>query len=422
MIQAEQSVIGSMLLDESCVDSVLNKLNPGAFQNEIARTVFEVIAQLRFERKPIDAVIVASCFGGSDRIKQFLLDCMTLTPTASNVMEYADIVLDEARRRKVRDIASRLLDGDDAGQCAADLIAVDSGKTKETVSGQEWANSFANAMMQNINDPDCAFCKTGFRDIDNVLGGGLIKGGVYIVGARPGMGKTTFALNIAENIVKRNQTVLFISLEMSPFQIMCKRISMVGSVLYNHVLTGKLDKDEQSKAFQTLERIQNRPFVTNTEFALTVSDIGNIARRVQDCACVIVDYFGLITSPDNGKGGSRYEIYSDISRQLKQLAGTLNVPILCLAQLNREVERGRADKKPQLADLRDTGSLEQDADAVIFLHRDGYYNRDDDDEDRQKTIDIIVRKNRHGDCGEVQMAWFGKYGEIFEIEKGKLPF
>lgn len=414
MLEAEYSVIGSMLIDDACIGPMVEVLTEDDFTSDRCKDAFRVIAKRWATGESVDLVVVGAEIGGED-VGQFLIGCMDTTPTAANADEYAAILKADTKKRKMAEVADRLAYGEDPALCIADLNEIAKEGTHGTIKGDAWHDQFVEMFNKNREDPDSAFCRTGFQQLDETLGGGMVKGGLYILGARPGMGKTTVAINIAEKIAERGSKVLFVSLEMSPHQIMCKRASMVARVPYKKILTGRVNSIEYDAVIQKIGEISQRPFITNTDFSLTVADIANLARKERGLSCVIVDYFGLITSNDNGKGGSRYEIYSDISRQLKQLAGTLNLPILCLAQLNREVEKGRRDKRPQLSDLRDTGSLEQDADSVIFLHRDGYYNENIDIKD--EVLEIIVKKNRHGDNGTVKMYWFGHYGQICPIEE-----
>lgn len=422
MTNAEMSVIGSMLIDADCIDSVAAILDADDFSTDSGKMVFDAIKSAWIENGKIDPIVISRKYENVENAEQLMIDSMAVTITSANAEEYARIVRDDSTKRMAVAVADRIALGYDLSACLLELSELEKRKsTKKVVGGIEWADKFAMTLERNMADPDSAFCKTGYQQLDDVLGGGLVKGGVYIIGARPGMGKTTFAINIAEKVAKRQKPVVFISLEMSPHQIMCKRTAIDSGIKYQRILTGNIDEDEKMNVFVSLNELSQRPFFVNTSFSMTVSDIGKIAKQCKGCELLVVDYFGLITTNENIV--SRYEAYSEISRQLKELAGNLNIPILCLAQLNREVEKGngRKNKKPNLSDLRDTGSLEQDADSVIFLHRDGYYDEGNVDEE----INVVVKKNRHGDCGEVQMKWFGQYGQICAIDKTRneeVPF
>lgn len=420
MTNAELDVIGSMLIDDACIEDIAKELTADDFSDETGKSIFSAIVNAWLCGGAIDPVIIAERCTDKQRAADIMLNAMDIVTTTANAMEYAAIVKADGLQRRAAQIAEKISFGYPLNECLMELQDIASGvQDRGLTGGAEWRDTFAKQLAEHIADPDSAFCKTGYEDFDKMLGGGMVKGGLYILGARPGMGKTTFAINIAEKIAKRGQKVMLVSLEMSPHQIMCKRLSLDSDVQYKRILYGNINEIEQNSVAKSLDTLASRPFYTNTGFSLTVADIGNLAKRCKGCECLVVDYFGLISSPD--EQGSRYEVYSIISRQLKQLAGTLNIPILCLAQLNREVEKNGRKKKPQLSDLRDTGSLEQDADAVVFLHRDSYYNEDGD----ECEIDIIIRKNRHGDCGEIKMQWFGQTGQICQFStrrEEEIPF
>lgn len=420
---AELAVIGSMLIDADCAVSMLDKLRADDFGSVFTREAFTVMEQLQSEGKPIDAILVAERSQDRRTMGEYLLRAIEVTPTAANADEYAAIVKKNARARKVNAIGETLYNAGadfkaDAVKGLAELegLIEDSADTELTGAG-EWASSFKAEEEKIIADPDAAFCSTGLSDLDRILGGGMFNGGLYILGARPGMGKTTFALNIAEQVAKRGATVLYISLEMNARQIMCKRIAAEQDVPYRALMSGRLTWDQQILMDEGLELIKDRPFHVNRRFGLTTSDIAAMARRVRNCKLVIVDYFGLISVEGDGKG--RYEDYTAISGRLKQLACQLNLPVLCLAQLNRENEKRGGDnskkKRPKLSDLRDTGAIEQDADGVIFLHREGYYK---DEKPESEAIEVILAKNRHGETGTVSMYWQGAFGRVTQFKKG----
>lgn len=430
MTNAELDVIGSMLIDDECIDDIMEKLKEDDFSDEMGKSIFRAIADAWLSNGAVDAVLIAEKCENKDTAVRLMREAMELVTTTANAMEYAAVVKADSVQRKAMLVADKIAMGYPIADCVLELEEVANGREDRTLEGGDgWREKFSERLAANMADPDSAFCKTGYAEFDEMLGGGMVKGGLYILGARPGMGKTTFAINIAEKIAKRGQKVLFVSLEMSPHQIMCKRLSLDSDVPYKRILYGKINSYEKEQVDKSLDVMIARPFFTNNGFSLTVADIASLAKKCKGCECLVIDYFGLISAPD--AVGSRYEIYSDISRKLKQLAGTLDIPILCLAQLNREVDKNNGStkkkketRKPNLSDLRDTGSLEQDADAVVFLHRDEYYGVEDAD---GTEMFIIVRKNRHGDSGEIKMQWFGQTGQIVSFdnthnERGELEF
>lgn len=413
---AEQSAIGSMLIDDKCVPSALKTLRVDDFESRPCQSLFAAIREMYDCGKAIDIVTVNAYTDGA--LESFILECCELTPTAANADEYFSAVKRGSKARRIEAAGHKIAYGDyeSVGAVIDNLISIsDEDGGGDIVGGSDWAKSFHVEQLDIIADPSAAFCRTGYPTLDKILGGGLFNGGLYVVGARPGMGKTTIAINIAESLARRGDAVLFISLEMTTRQLMCKRIAIEGVVPYRHLLSGVMALDEQVAMEEALHRISSRPFFVNQKFGLTVDDISVLARRCRGCRAVIVDYFGLITVDGDGRG--RYEDYTTISGRLKQLACRLNVPILCLAQLNRESVK-REDKRPQLADLRDTGAIEQDADGVIFLHRQSYFARGE--KPTEEDIDIIVAKNRHGETGTATLRWSSEFGGI--AEKGGREF
>lgn len=410
---AEFALIGSMLIDESCLAAMLEKMSAEDFESLKCSDTFSAMADLSGRGVPVDPVTLSNELGGSSA--DFLLECMEITPTAANADAYAEIIKRNRFAREVQGVASGLAMAEDLGEVAKAIRELseiaDRGNAHDVIGGTNWASQFAEEQARIIADPESAFCKTGYSGLDSVLGGGMFNGGLYVLGARPGMGKTTFAINVAEKVSGCGRPVLFVSLEMSARQIMCKRIAIEGLIPYRELMSGKMSMESQREMRRCLERIQNRPFYTNERFGLTVNDIATLARRVNGCKLIVVDYFGLISV--DGGARERYEDYTAISGQLKQLACQLNLPILCLAQLNRENNK-RKDKRPTLTDLRDTGAIEQDADAVLFLNRGSYY--DSGTKPESEPIEVIVAKNRHGETGTVEMMWNGTLGAIAQYE------
>ncbi len=416
-VNAELAVIGSMLIDEDCAAAMLDKLRVDDFGGRYTKEAFAIMVKLAEDGKPIDAVLVAESSEDAKTMGEYLLRAMEVVTTTANADEYAALVKRNARARRVNAIGDKLaysgvnfkaeaIESVDALQTVIEEAA-----DSEITGAEEWANAFKAEEAKIIADPEAAFCSTGLSDLDRLLGGGMFNGGLYVLGARPGMGKTTVALNIAERVARRGQSILYISLEMNARQIMCKRIAAEQNIPYRNLMSGRLSWDEQIEMDEGLDALKSRPFHVNKRFGLTVSDIAAMARRVRGCKLVVIDYFGLISVEGDGKG--RYEDYTAISGRLKQLACQLNLPILCLAQLNRETEK-RTSKRPTLSDLRDTGAIEQDADGVMFLHREGYYQ---EERPESEAIEVILAKNRHGETGTVSMYWKGIFGRVEQFSQ-----
>ena len=415
---AEHAVIGAMMLDEDCAAAMLVKLKPSDFSYPLARTVFEIALRLSEEGRVIDPVIVAEESDDREKMGEYLLHTMEVTVTAANADEYASIVKKSARMRRIHSIAGDLLatgpDYRDTALKAAEQIdsVIEESADKDVTGADEWATEFLERQEEIMANPESAFCRTGYDDLDAILGGGMFNGGLYVLAARPGMGKTTFALNIAERVAKRHDSVLLISLEMDEREIMCKRVAAEQAMPYQCIMSGRMTEQQMVTMAEGVEIIRHRPFHVNRNAALTVTDIGTLAKNMKGCKLVVIDYFGLIAV--EGQEHDRYNDYTNISGKLKRMARKLGIPILCLAQLNRNTE-ARQNKKPQLADLRDTGALEQDADGVIFLHREGYYA--DGERPEVENIDVIVAKNRHGRTGTATMWWQGESGQIAQMSR-----
>ena len=235
----------------------------------------------------------------------------------------------------------------------------------------EWSSYYE----QVVSNPGFAFCKTGFSALDKTLGGGMFRQGMYVVGARPGMGKTTLGINIAENIAKRGECVLLVSIEMSRTQVMAKRIAKEGGISYTKLMTGGLSETGGEMAGKVAQRLAERPFYLIDKSKVTVIDVGRAARQIEGLTAIVVDYLGLVKPEETKTNKPRYEEMTDISADIKALAKLLKIPVLVLCQLNRE-NANSADKRPQLQHLRDSGAIEQDADGVILLHRPEYYSKE----------------------------------------------
>ena len=423
---SERAVIGSLLLENRCIAEVdRTGLSADDFVDDDLRLAFEVIGDLRREQKAYDPVIVANEMGKrkpGDYVPM-IAEAMRETPTAANVILYCQAVIDNANRRKLvtalSDASGESVFGDwrsEAGKVLA-LIQNLNHQEEDIITGADLAASFLDYYSITKDNPENAYCRTGFSDLDYRLGGGMFKSEVYIVGARPGMGKTTLGINIAQNIVNRGKAVLFISLEMSGNQIQAKRIALETGIRYTDLMTGRITPDEEEQMRDWIDGSREKPFYLITH-GITVGEIARKARQIEDLSCVIVDYIGLITCAEESRQKPRYEQITEISAGLKATAKELNIPILALCQLNRE-NTTRQEKRPTMSDLRDSGAIEQDAGAIILLHRPDYYEQSkekekeaEDTAPEMEEIELNVAKNRHAEPGLVKMWWNGNVGRI----------
>lgn len=421
-LDAEGGVAGAILVDGGSYQRVAEYLTDDSFSLELPREIFRAAASLTAKGTAIDPVAIREEIRAEHGTvtDQMLMELMDVTPTAANDVLYAQIVQEKHFRRRLKELGEALYERDES---PADLIAFATSaleEMQETKAGGACRSSaeVLTAFYEDLQRRDKGkrnTVSTGYENLDRILGGGgMVKGGLYILAARPAMGKTSLALNIAEQI---EGGVLFVSLEMSENEVMAKRMARESGLSSNLLLAGTLTEREYEQAAGATKRIYASQMHINRRPTATVTEIGLMARSVKGLRCIVVDYLGLIRP--EGKSKSRYEEVSDISGALKRLARQLCVPVLALAQLNRSVE-ARTDKRPMMSDLRDSGSIEQDADGVMLLYRPDYYATDSAEKEAwdASLVECNVAKNRHGRCGT---AFFDAYlatNRFMEIRKG----
>lgn len=419
-LEAEAAVIGAILIDARCSGEVAQLLQPEDFALEINRGLYQAVLKLERQNKPIDAVTVRdeALSMGVQVSDQYILQLMDVTPTAANVSEYAKIARDGALRRRLRSILEQTQDVLAAGaepphdvlaQMLRSLDAVQQdGMTDDLLTPDDAMLAFYTH-RGNVESGRRSGClRTGYQDLDNLLGGGLLASGMYVLAARPGMGKTTFAVNIADRLARGGVPVLFVSLEMDPEQLDAKRISRETGIPASRLLMSVLDPEEQTKVAEAADLLRSYPVYLNRRPSVTVGQIESMARRIKGLGLIVIDYIGKITPDDPRR--SRYEYTTEISGGIKTMARRFRVPVLALCQLNRNAA-ARSDPTPTLSDLRDTGAVEQDADGVIFLHRKDYFGKKNDEQKRDERkcetadLQVIVDKNRHGPVGACSLVF-----------------
>ena len=413
LINAESSLVGSILIDPRCLPAVSEIVGPEDMALEINRAIFQAALDLSRDGKAVDPVTIKR------RAKldadQYLLELMETTGTAANAELYAVEVRKSSMKRQLAAIAQNILEdnwGDPRemiGAVQRELEAVEQRDTLAELAGPDEAMAAFYDHRDRVDSGGRGCVPTGLEPVDRILGGGLLNSGLYILAARPAMGKTALALQVIDHMA-RYGPVLFVSLEMDLEQIEARRIGRVAGIPGDKLLMGRLNEQEYDRVAKAADRIRALPVHVNKKPSATVTDIGHMARKVKGLRCIVVDYLGKIT-PDTRKQG-RYEYMTEISGDLKTLARKYKVPLLALSQLNR-ANTERSDKRPQLSDLRDTGAIEQDADGVIFLHREDYYQeKTDRDPWEPSELDIIVEKNRHGRTGTCKAAFYMATGRI----------
>lgn len=412
----EQYLCGAILISgDAVMKAIRGIVTPDCFQLEAYRAIFTAALSLLEDGTPIDPVSIAATAKrqGVELPNKLLWELMEIVPTAANCVDYAHRVAEDALTRAVKELAERIQS--DTVSSADELLATLQRET-EAIRGSSYQrglltpNDTLHRFMDFVvraGEKRDNFISTGFPRLDDILGGGFIRGRLYILGARPAVGKSTFGINLADNIAGN---VLFVSLEMSAEQIMAKRISRRIGCSSARLLSGQLSDQAWEKVAMASSDISQRGLYLNNRLDLTVSQIGLLAQAVPELRAIIVDYLGLIQPAT--RSASTYENISQISRELKRMAMSLNVPVICLCQLSRQVE-SRQNKRPMLSDLRDSGAIEQDADGVLFLYRDDYYAGGPAD-GQPSVVELSVAKNRHGQTGETSFNLWLKYSYFKE--------
>ena len=429
--QAEQAVIGAMLIDPACIADVLNKLRSEDFYLELNRDVFDTIYYMYAYGQLIDPVTVLEQMRvrgvSKDNSQSYLMELMQVTPTAANVMKYADILREQSLLRALQrvgnDITGMVAEG--AGEAESMLEAAERKiyalRQGRTVGGlQKIANSIQdvyNQIAENAaNDTRITGLPTGLIDLDNQILG-LNKGDLVLIASRPGMGKTSIALNIAMHVAKATKkTVAVFSLEMSREQLATRLLSGESLIDSQKLLTGRLSQTEWERLGAAASVISETDIRIDDNPTLSVAEMNSKCRRLDNLGLVVIDYLQLMQSAGSGHsyaGESRTQAVSDISRMLKIMAKELNVPVVCLSQLSRANE-ARTNKRPMLSDLRESGAIEQDADIVIGLYREGYYDKDCAN---PNEAEALVLKNRHGETGTIELLWLPEYTSYVSAEK-----
>ena len=415
ILNAENAVIGACLVDASLWHVVLDKLHRDDLLSEWNQTAYEAARRLDAEGKTPDAPAISDA--GLDR--QYLFDLMEVACAGTAIDQNIELVRKEARRRELAEIGEALADGARKGGEPEALIgdaerrmqAMDERDSGQLLNGLDIAAGFYS-FRDEISG---RLVKTGLASVDDTLGGGMLPGGLYILAARPGCGKTALALQIADNVAEHSGAVLFVSLEMDVSQLQARRLSRRTGVSSTRLL---LDENLSAEEWQQVQaanvELSRLPLYANGKAGCTVLDVRSMARKVKELALIVVDYLGLLR-PERSRS-SRYEEITAISNSLKTLARALKVPVLCLAQLNRASEQ-RADKKPGLADLRDSGAIEQDADAVLLMHRPDMY---DDKAERGDLVFVStqIAKDRHAGTASFELGLHLSTGRFVLVSKG----
>lgn len=434
--EAEQSVLGAILIDPPSLNVVLGKLKPEHFYIPQNRKIFEVLLSMNAASQSIDFITVLEKIKDAGEFdaaggKAYLTTLAQSVPSSANIGTYADIVKERYYVRSLITSSRDIIDMASGGVTDANLL-LDTAEQKiyEIRQGRDISDlkplrsviqNETFERLSNISDPekrkDYIGIPTGFSDLDKLITG-LNRSDLIIVGARPGMGKTAFALNLARNVAVQSQkTVCFFSLEMSRDQLAQRLLSSEALIESGKLRTGNLTPDEWTRLTQASQQLSQVNFYIDETSGITVPEMKAKLRRIKNVDLVIVDYLGLMQSAKRTE--NRVQEVSDITRNLKIMAKELQVPVLVCAQLSRGTEAKGKSHRPALSDLRESGSIEQDADIVLFMYRDIYYQNENQDPNVQideHKAECIVAKNRHGGLGNVDLYWDGPYTRFSSVD------
>lgn len=433
-IVAEKSLLGAIMISDSILPEILTIVRPTDFYEQKHATIFRAMMDLYDSHQPVDLLTTTSKLKQSKQLKEvggapYLAELSNFVPAASHAKAYAEIIEKASTRRRLINAGTRIADkayeedanvDDLVGQAEKELFEVSDKivKSDYTAMDEMLADALEHIEDLRKNKGSLRGLKTGFRDIDKKTAG-FQKGDLIIVGARPAMGKTTFAQNLAYNIASINKKgVLFFSMEMAKNEIVERMISDVAGVDNWKIRTGNVSEEEFSRISDAMAEMDEIPIFIDDTSSMTIMELRNKARRAMhdhDIGIVIVDYLQLIQGSDRYKGNRVQEV-TEISRGLKILARELEIPVVALAQLSRGVT-GRDDPRPVLSDLRESGSIEQDADLVMFLHRPDYYKQNDDNYEPTNITELLIAKHRHGAVGKIELYFHPELLRFMSLDK-----
>lgn len=431
---AEKSLLGAVMLSNDIFPEIISIIKAEDFYEEKHRTIFQAMLNLYDNHSAIDVLTVTNELKTQKKIKEiggapYLTELTNMVPSATHAKDYADIISRASIRRKLikaGEEISKKAYSDDAnvdelvGVAEQELFSVSDNIVKSDYipMADLLADAFERMELLHKNKGALRGLKTGFRDLDKKTAG-FQKGDLIIIGARPAMGKTTLAQNLAYNIANINgKGVLFFSMEMAKNEIIDRMISDVASVDNWSIRTGNLSDDEFARVGDAMGDLNDVPIYIDDTSSMNIMELRNKARRAKhdhNIGLVIVDYLQLIQGSDRYKGNRVQEV-TEISRGLKILARELEIPVIALAQLSRNVT-GRDNPRPVLSDLRESGSIEQDADLVMFLHRPDYYRQNDDNYEPTNITELIIAKHRHGAVGKVELYFHDKFLRFMSLDK-----
>lgn len=428
-VEAEQAVLGAMMLDHNAVIAAMEKLTPNDFYREVHRTIFEAMEHLHHENKEIDVITLPEELRRMKKLDdvggiEYILSLPNLVATAANIEYHANIVAEKALARNLittcTDLTAAAYDGEKEPEDLLDdaerkILQLSENKNRGDFSpvGAVVEETLDKITKLYENKAGLTGLPTGFRDLDRMTSG-LQPSDLILVAARPSMGKTAFTLNIAQNVgVRQHKTVAFFSLEMSQEQLVQRILCQISHIDSQKLRTGQLNSDEEwTRLTDACDKLYQAPIYIDDTPGISVAEMRSKARRLKSehgLDLIVVDYLQLMQGRN---AESRQQEISEISRSLKVLARELKVPLIALSQLSRSVE-SRQDKRPMLSDLRESGALEQDADIVSFLYREDYYDKETEN---QHITEVILAKHRNGPVGSIKLYFKGEYTLFLNLD------
>ncbi|MBT3864908.1 replicative DNA helicase [Candidatus Peregrinibacteria bacterium] len=434
-LEAERSVLGALLIDKEAILKVSDFLHADDFYHDAYGIVYDAILSLYDSRTPVDIITLSAHLEDSGKLKiiggaSLLAELANEVPTSTHIFQYASIVKQKSVLRKLINAGDKIKslgfkEEDDVenliDQAEKSLFGVSQLHIKDRFVHIKDVLSKTYEKISDLHDPEAKDkyrgVPTGFRDLDNILSG-LQPSDLVILAARPSMGKTALALNIAQNVAKKGFSIGVISLEMSKEQLVERMFCSLLSVDSWKLRTGKLSDDDFSRIGNVMDELNNMKIYIDDSIGGSIAELKAKARRLkmeQGLDVLVIDYLQLMSGSGSAYQSNRVQEISEISRSLKELARELSVPIVALSQLSRAVEM-RPSKVPQLSDLRESGAIEQDADVVMMLYREDYY---EEDSARPGMTDIYIRKHRNGPIGRVELAFKKEQMKFISVEKDR---
>lgn len=434
-VEAEQSVIGSMIMDREAIVVATEIITADDFYNKQYGILFETMVELNDAGSPVDLVTLQNRLKEKDvppevSSLEFVRDLITAVPTSANIKYYANIVAEKATLRRVIRFNEENANACYVGKESLDYILENMEKNVFQLAQKRGSDDYVpiRQVVMNAMDKIETAAKnkgsvtgipTGFLDLDYRTAG-MQPSDLVLIAARPSMGKTAFALNIAQHVAfRKNMTVAIFSLEMSKEQLVNRMFSLESNVDAQKLRTGQLNDQEWERLIESAGVIGKSHLIIDDTPGISIAELRSKCRKYKlehNLSMIMIDYLQLMTG--SGKSDSRQQEISDISRSLKAVARELSVPVIALSQLSRAVEQ-RPDHRPMLSDLRESGAIEQDADVVMFIYRDDYYNHDTD---KKGISEIIIAKQRNGPIGTVELAWLPEYTKFANLEHRQTDF